>query len=68
MDNDEKIVKAYAYDALVNGLLDNASLSYYKDRLSFDSDYVNTLLRTFNPPAYLSRLEELNREEEDSDD
>lgn len=68
MDNDEKIIKVFLYETLVNGLLANASLSYYGDGLTFDSCYINTLLGIIIPHAYLSRIEDLKREEEEKDD
>lgn len=68
MDNDEKIIKAFLYETLVNGLLANASLSYYKEGLTFDSNYISTILETIIPHAYLSRIEDLKREEEEEKD
>ena len=64
MDNDEKIIKAFLYETLVNGLLANASLAYYRDGLTFDNCYINTILETIIPHAYLSRSEDLKKEED----
>ena len=67
MDNDEKTIKAFLYETLVNGLLANSSLTYYNDSLLFDSSYIDTMLKTINPHAYLSRFEELKREKEENE-
>lgn len=41
MDNDEKIIKAFLYDRLVDDLLADASLTYYGDSLAFDNTNIN---------------------------
>lgn len=68
MDNDEKIIKAFLYETLVNGLLASATLAYYGDGLTFDSSYINIILETIIPHAYLSRIEDLKREEKEKYD
>ena len=70
MDNDEKTIKAFLYDRLVNCLLSNANITYYNDSLSFDNSNINELLKMLNPNAYYSRMEELKKrkEEESKDD
>ena len=67
MDNDEKIIKAFLYDRLVDDLLADASLTYYGDSLAFDNTNINVLLKMLNPNAYLSRMEDLKREKEGKD-
>lgn len=67
MDNDEKIIKAFLYDRIIDNLLADASLTYYGDSLSFDNTNINILLKMLNPNAYYSRMEDLKREMEDKD-
>lgn len=55
---------SFAYNVLLNALIDNASLAWDNDKLAFSGEAINPVLRALLPDTYYSKLRALNVERE----
>lgn len=62
---EDLILTRQNYFKIINYLFDNATLSYYKERIIFDKDL--DLIKYLCPKQYNSKLEELREKEKEKE-